>query len=256
MHGKLVFGLCRVCAEIASQTVGICELSDEERAFTGTWVSLEISEALILGYKIRQIFEIWQYEVSQYVPGTRDQNGLFRGYIDEFFKQKTHASGYPADCDCDTLEERNMYIDSIERAEGIELERERIAANPALQGVAKLSLNSLWGKFGQREDRPTTRVITTPESLHDLLMNPDFEVTSVLPASQDVLYVGTNLCKSARTPLPTTNVVIAAYMTCQARLKLYGCMKPLGKRLLYVDTDSLIYLSKINSGQWKPSIGP
>ncbi|CAH3114804.1 unnamed protein product, partial [Pocillopora meandrina] len=42
-----------------------------------------------------------------------------------------------------------------------------------------------------------------------------------------------------------TNIFIAAFTTCQARLKLYESLKALGDRVLYYDTDSVIYT-------WKP----
>ena len=38
-----------------------------------------------------------------------------------------------------------------------------------------------------------------------------------------------------------TNVVIAAYTTAQARLKLYGYLETLQERALYADTDSVIF---------------
>jgi len=41
-----------------------------------------------------------------------------------------------------------------------------------------------------------------------------------------------------------TNPIIAAYTTALARLKLYSYLDQLGKRVLYFDTDSCIYLTK------------
>ena len=50
-----------------------------------------------------------------------------------------------------------------------------------------------------------------------------------------------------------TNVILAAYTTCQARLKLYELLDKLGRRVLYYDTDSVIYVSR--EGEWEPEIG-
>ena len=36
--------------------------------------------------------------------------------------------------------------------------------------------------------------------------------------------------------LPNSNPIIAAFVTCYARLKLYSCLEPLGDRVLYMDT--------------------
>ena len=50
-----------------------------------------------------------------------------------------------------------------------------------------------------------------------------------------------------------TNVVIAAYTTTRARLKLYSYLEQLGPRALYADTDSVVYTSR--TGEWKPELG-
>ena len=40
-----------------------------------------------------------------------------------------------------------------------------------------------------------------------------------------------------------TNVVIAAFVTCYARLKLLKLLTKLGKRVLYYDTNYVIFVS-------------
>ena len=44
--------------------------------------------------------------------------------------------------------------------------------------------------------------------------------------------------------LASTNCIIAAWVTAQARLKLYSYLEPLDDRVLYMDTDSVIYLNR------------
>ena len=50
-----------------------------------------------------------------------------------------------------------------------------------------------------------------------------------------------------------TNVVIAAYTTTHARLKLYSYLECLGTRALYVDTDSVVFSVKDN--EYEPPLG-
>lgn len=50
-----------------------------------------------------------------------------------------------------------------------------------------------------------------------------------------------------------TNVVVAAYTTAQARLKLYEYLEQLGKRVLYCDTDSIVFTTK--GDEPEPSTG-
>lgn len=51
-----------------------------------------------------------------------------------------------------------------------------------------------------------------------------------------------------------TNIFIAAFTTCWARIKLYDVLHMLGKRVLYFDTDSVIFVSKRDDVE--PEIGP
>ena len=55
--------------------------------------------------------------------------------------------------------------------------------------------------------------------------------------------------------LPITNVVVAAYTTAQARLKLFSYLEPLGERAFYYDTDSIIYVSNTNTNEYEPPTG-
>jgi len=50
----------------------------------------------------------------------------------------------------------------------------------------------------------------------------------------------------ASEPLRNANVVLAAYTTAQARLKLYEHLEALGDQVLYYDTDSCIYYHRKN----------
>ncbi|KAK3745423.1 hypothetical protein QZH41_010248 [Actinostola sp. cb2023] len=50
-----------------------------------------------------------------------------------------------------------------------------------------------------------------------------------------------------------TNVVLTAFTTAHARFKLYSILEQLERRVLYFDTDSIIYLSR--EDEWEPEIG-
>ena len=57
INKKLVFPLCRTCAEI--KFMDRCCHNDQERAITGTWCTPEVDKAVELGYKILKIYEVW-----------------------------------------------------------------------------------------------------------------------------------------------------------------------------------------------------
>lgn len=62
-------------------------------------------------------------------------------------------------------------------------------------------------------------------------------------------------CYADEDPAPASdvNVFIAAFTTAYRRLELYNLMDQLGPRVFYVDTDSVIFVSK--DGDWTPKIG-
>ena len=142
----MIFPLCRKCCEETIQEPGPHK-DPNDRILRGTWVSEEVEEAVKWSYVIKRIYEIWQYEMTQYNREER-KRGIFAEYINTFFEQKTMASGFPTDCVTDR--EKDEYVRKLELQEGITLDRNVIQYNAGLCSVAKLCLNSLWGKFGQR----------------------------------------------------------------------------------------------------------
>ncbi|XP_043285730.1 uncharacterized protein [Venturia canescens] len=252
-HGKLLFALCKSCC-LNLDTNGNCEhVNPEDRAFNGTWVVDELRKASSLGYTVLHVDEIWQYEITRYDPLTRS-GGLFADYINTFLKIKQEASGAPTNC-VGNPEALQQYIDDYKNAEGVELDANAIDFNPGLRSLAKLALNSFWGKFGQRENQTNTLIISTRVELMDLLTSPEIEITGILPVNHRIMYVNYKNADEAIRPSLTANVVIAAYTTAQARLKLYEYLEGLGRRVLYCDTDSCIYVSHERSDEYQPPVG-
>ncbi|XP_044597352.1 uncharacterized protein LOC123273932 [Cotesia glomerata] len=237
IHNRLLFALCRTFAQELRQTG--CNHKTKDRKFTGTWVVDEVKKAVSKGYIVLKIYEIWQYDIMQYNKD-KECDGLFTEDINTFLKIKTEASGFPKDCVTEV--DKNKYIEDYERAEGISLDKDKIKYNSGLRSVAKLSLNSLWGKFGQRENLMQTEIVTTRNRLMELLTDTQIEICGFLPVNDKTLYINFINAREAIKPSRTTNVVIAAYTTAQARLKLYSYLENLGKRVLYCDTDSCIYV--------------
>ena len=65
--------------------------------------------------------------------------------------------------------------------------------------------------------------------------------------------VNTSLLNESVNPSPVTNVVIAAFTTAHARLKLYSYLEKLQEQALYFDTDCIIF--KHSSGMYCPPVG-
>jgi hypothetical protein len=59
--GKLLFPLCRTCADVRAPEENKCNHTPDERAILGTWVSTELDLALDKGYQVLNVFEVWHY---------------------------------------------------------------------------------------------------------------------------------------------------------------------------------------------------
>lgn len=210
------------------------------RMFVGTWVADEVRKAIEMGYKIITIHEIWEYEVMQYNPKTK-QGGVFASYIDNFVKIKVQNSGFPKTCV--TPEQKAQYIQDFKDREGIELDPEQMVKNAGLRNMGKTMVNSFRGKFGQLDNKPILKVISEPMELFKLFTDPECVVLSLLPIDSDRMVV-TYEKNGEGKPLNHVNVAIAAYTTAGARLDLYKYLELLRDRVLYFDTDSVMYVER------------
>jgi hypothetical protein len=157
-NGKLMFTLCRSCSEKQNQNK--CVHSDEQRAFVGSFVTMEVDRAVQQGYRILQTIEVWHFnEWAEYDRCTKS-GGLFTDYLNAALKRKQEASGYPQGCD--TEQARDEYIQDYYENEGIRLEKSKIAKNKGQRLVAKLWANTLWGYFALNTNRSQFRIIKSP----------------------------------------------------------------------------------------------
>lgn len=248
-NDKLMFSLCKTCSQNRNDETK-CTHSDEERALFGTWVIDEVVKAIDLGYKLVSVFEIWEYDVVQYDSDT-NTDGLFTAMMNTFLKIKQEASDWPNHCR--TKEDQNKYINDFFEKERIKLDPTEITNNPGKRSLAKLILNSFWGKFGQRENQQQTIIINQSSDLFDLMSHPSIQVQQILPVNEKNIVITFTVKEEASEILSTVNVCVAAYTTAQARLKLYSYLEQLKERVLYYDTDSVIYVSR--QGEFEPPVG-
>ena len=238
-QGKLLFPLCRSCveAELAKPLLERshdCPHADRDRALTGTWTTIELEEALAQGYDIVKVHEIWHF------PQTSTQ--LFTQYINTFLKIKQEADGWPADVGTDELK-RQDYIAAYQQHEGVQLNYAQIEKNPAKRALAKLMLNSFWGKFGQASNKSQVESISSPSKFHRLLNQDDTHIHAIRVVNEEMLEIVYNKIAEAAPIQPHINIFIAAFTTAHARLHLYRqalfLLQP--QQVLYMDTDSIIY---------------
>jgi len=122
-NNKLLFCLCRSCVYERNISGECKHLRDDERALTGTLVLDEIRLAVEKGYRVLEIYEVYEYQITQYSRLT-EEGGLYVDYINTFLKLKAEASGYPSWVRSPEDEER--YIQSFRESKGIELDKTSI----------------------------------------------------------------------------------------------------------------------------------
>ena len=237
-----MFSLCRTCC-CETQQQAPWHHTDEERAFLGTWASPELDKAVELGYQVLKVYEVWHFQESS--------SDLFKGYVDTFLKRKQETSGWPSWCQSE--EEKERYLQDYKENEGIQLDRDKIEKNDGARSIFKIILNNMWGKLGQRANFPKTEITDNPTVFLDLLTSSEVEVTNAILVNDEVIEIHYKLDEAFVPPAANTNVVLAAFTTALARLKLYSVLEPLGKRVCYYDTDSVIYT--VAPGEWEPPLG-
>ena len=233
LNGKLLFVLCRTCAENLNQT-SKCKHHCDQRAFVGVYTTPELRKALEVGYRILDVYEVWHY------PNTSPS--LFGKYVQTYLQLKQEASGWPSWCV--TPEDRQRYVEDYERHEGIRLRPDQIQVNPGLRALAKLFLNSLWGKLGQNPYLPVTEYVDCPKRFAELMFGGQVEVKHLLLISDELVQVQYERRGEGVHENSFANVVLADFVTSFARLRLFEAMDPIADRVLYFDTDSIIYVSR------------
>lgn len=136
-------------------------------------------------------------------------NQLFNGYINTFFEMKKSAS---------------------------------MEGNTGLKNIAKLCLNSFYGKFGFNIGKQHQTKIIREYKDAWRLMNGKYTRCEVNIINQGVMIASFNPYDEY-TEHEKSNVYTAATVTAAARLTLYKVLEKLQEKVLYFDTDSCIYVS-------------
>ena len=202
-------------------------LFDLTPKYKSVYTSIELQKALDVGYKITKIYRALDFE---------ETSDLFKEYIQTFLKIKTESSGYSGH----NIEE---YVEEYYNKCGVKLDINNIKKNAGRKALAKMCLNSLWGKFGQKDDMIQNAYLTNDKWFKLLKRHTEgkIELKNEVLIDEDTLYVSYIEKEEKNTSLTSTNLALAGFTTSNARLRLYKELYKLGERVLYCDTDSIIY---------------
>jgi len=225
---------------------------DKSGLMQGTWVVKEVQTALEYGYKMVAIHEVWHYRQKDY---------LFTDYVNFFLKLKQQASGYPAWVKSE--DDKRLYVEQYKRQEGITLET--VEKNPGMRAVAKLYLNSLWGKLGAKQERRSVKVTQGTDDFYNIIEDhatynwqaSNFEFVNLQQPDEKVLFYLVLNDNGSSKRVENTNEILAAFTTSYARIRLFKLLDNVGfENVLYFDTDSCIYEETVqNEHIYKTQLG-
>jgi hypothetical protein len=225
----LLFPLCAKCAIDRNQ--GVCMCSPDERAITGVYCVEEVNLCLRHGYKLVQIYEVWDFT---------ETGKIYTDFIRSIFSIKLQATGFPEGVQTDL--DRERYV-TLCRKNGYDVETERFRRDSSLRGIAKIILNSAYGRLCLRSNQCQTQFITRLDEIYDILHDDRKQVMDYQIVTDHVAWIQWCHRFSSDVPVPdNVNIILAAHITCFARIHLYK-MLTASSDPIYADTDSLCYLN-------------
>jgi len=237
-EGKLIFPLCQSCipAELEKASpfrTCQCNHTEEERSIIGTWCSPELQKAVEKGYEILHVYEVHHF--------AERLSGFCPSYIDKWMAVKAENSKLPSWVQ--TMEDKQRFAQDYQSSIGITLDPAKLnGENKGLRQIGKIRMNSSWGRFAMRANKPKTVQVTSLIELHNYLNSDKHEFKAPRIIDDQTIEL-TYVNKEEDVELARdTNIYIAAFTTCWGRMMLYEALDILGDRVLYYDTDSVIYI--------------
>ena len=126
--------------------------------------------------------------------------------------------------------------------DSLDIDVEKFEFNAGLRSISKLCLNSLWGKFAQRTNMSQTKYITDVSEFYKILLDDKLTNKNFQFINDDMVQMTYNFKDQFVDNSNNTNIFIACFTTSHARLMLYDKLDYLKEKVLYFDTDSIIYI--------------
>ena len=104
-------------------------------------------------------------------------------------------------------------------------------------------LNSMWGKFGQKPNKTQVKELDDPVQFSQFHDRDKYDIRYVSVLTEQRVEIHDKHQQEDDPVSPNLGIFIACFTTCHARLKLYRALNQLQERVLYFDTDSVIFKS-------------
>ena len=153
-----------------------------------------------------------------------------------WLKIKEEESGWPAHVGDHPFKQQEHVANYFTR-EKIQLDPTKIAKNPGLRTLAKMMLNSMWEKFGQKPNKTQVKEFHDPIKFHEFHDIDKYDILYVSVLSEQRVEVHYKHQLQDDPESPNLTIFMACFTTCWARLKLYKELARLQKHVLYFDTE-------------------
>jgi hypothetical protein len=203
-----------------------------------TWSSVELKKALEKGYIITKIHSALAYTKL---------NGLMKDYVASFIKMKIENSGKISDEECKEINEYHKNLGFK-----FTIETNKCFDNPGLRQVAKICLNSLWGKFGQRSNLDSYEFVSDYQKLVNKICDTKIIAKTWNLVNQDCVEIRYFEDLDKNIEPEYISEITAVMTTANARMRLYDFISWIHpSQLIYCDTDSCIWLCDENNPSHK-----
>lgn len=203
---------------------------------TGTWTMAEFSKALENGYEIEQVFRIDWYHMKE---------GLWNEEIADAYVDKMKYSNHrpTPEQEQDILRDYAKFGDHM--LNPIRKSFPDWGKNGGKKAIAKIVVNSGWGKQCQKPIMDECTMTSPNEDIFALAENwktGSYVLSNIQDIGDRSRITTRQSVKNPVINLHTTYLPAAVYVSAYGRLQLWGAMNILGARVLYHDTDSIIYI--------------
>ena len=106
-----------------------------------------------------------------------------------------------------------------------------------------MMLNSMWGKFGQRTNKTQVKEFDDPMTFSKFHESDKFDIRYVSVLTEERVEIHYKHELEEDPISPNLNIFVACFTTCWARLRLYEALDLLQDRVVYFDTDSVVFRS-------------
>ncbi len=130
---------------------------------------------------------------------------------------------------------------------GLELTNGNLKPDKNLRTLYKSMMNSIVGKFSQRETYPNTKYVSGPEEIEEIFLKGREEIRNFQTIGSDVCELQISPLRQETKENRKSNPIITAFVTSLSRIDMHQNILLLKKAqfdVLYTDTDSLIFTGK------------